>query len=87
MSVKDENTEILNEEVVVDEVSSTEMMEVEKEAKRAKRAKIAKTAGKVAVVAGIGALAYILGFNKGKKSSTYDDSETIDVEYETEDVE
>lgn len=85
MSVReDEQTEILEEEVVVNENETTELVEMEKEAKKAKAIKVAKKAGKVAAIVGVGVLGYILGTKSSKKS--YDDSE-IEIEVDETDAE
>lgn len=81
MSVRDEQTEILEEEVVVEEKETTDLVELEREAKKAKTVKIAKKVGKIAAVAGVGILGFILGSKSSKKS--YDNSE-VEVEYGTE---
>lgn len=80
MSVKNEQTEILEEGVV--EFDATENLE--KEAKKAKVVKVAKKVGKVAAIAGVGLLGYILG-SKSSNQSSYDDSEIVyDVEQSDE---
>ncbi len=85
MSVReDEQNEILEEEVVVEENETTELVEMEKEAKKAKAKKVAKKVGKVAAVVGVGILGYILGTKSGKKS--YDDSE-IEINVDETDAE
>lgn len=81
-----ENEQIKKEEVVVEEVNSTELVEVDKEAKKAKIKKVAKKVGKVAAVAGVGLLGFLLGRGSGKKSA-YNESEAIDVEYDVEQTE
>lgn len=83
MSVKNEQTENLKEEVAVNEVETTELVEVKGESKKAKTKRVAKKVGKIAAVAGIGILGYILGTKAGKKSVN-NNSEIIDVEYDTE---
>lgn len=83
MSEIKDNVTKLKEEVVVNEVEkATQLVELEKEAKKTKVVKVAKKAGKIAAIAGIG----LLGFFLGRKTSSkyvYDDSEVIDVDYET----
>ena len=76
---QDKETKNLEEEVVVNE--TTEMVVAEENTKKAKVVKVAKTVGKVAAVAGIGILGFILG-RKSASGSDYDDSEeVIDVDY------
>ena len=89
MSVKDVQAKKLEEEVVVNECETTELVEVNKEAKKAKAVKVAKKVGKIAAIAGVGFLGYLLGTKAGSKTEyEYDDnSEIIDVEVIESDVE
>lgn len=82
MSENKDNVTELKKEVVVNEVEATQLVEVEKEAKKAKTVKVAKKVGKIAAVAGVGLLGFLLGRKTGTKY-VYDDSEVIDVDYET----
>lgn len=81
MSEKNEQTKILEEEVVVNE-NTTELVEVDKEAKKAKFVKVAKKVGKIAGIASIGIIGFLLG-RSSASNSEYDDSDIIDVECET----
>lgn len=81
MSVKDEQTTNLQEENVVNEVETTELVQVDKEARKAKVVSIAKKVGKVAGVAAIGIVGFLLGRGSAGKSE-YDDSNVIDVDCE-----
>lgn len=81
-----ENKNLENNEVVVNEVETTELVEVNKEAKKAKVKKVAKKVGKIAAVAGVGLLGFLLGRGSGKRSA-YNESEAIDVEYDVEQTE
>ena len=80
MSVKNE-TKKVEEEVVVNEVKTTDLVEVEKEAKKpligAKAKKVLKVAG-VALVGGV--LGYFLGSKTSSSNDSYDISD--EVEYE-----
>ena len=71
MSVKDVQAKKLEEEVVVNECETTELVEVNKEAKKAKAVKVAKKVGKIAAIAGVGFLGYLLGTKAGSKESSY----------------
>lgn len=83
MSVKEESKK-LNEEVVVDEnkTTETEMVVKEEETKKSKVKAIGKTVLKVAGVAGVGFLGFLLGTKCGSKKDedNYDDSEVIEAE-------
>ena len=81
MSKIEENKNV--EEVVVNEVETTELVEISKEEKKAKAVKVAKKVGKVAAVAGIGLLGFLLGRGSVRKTE-YSDSEAIDVDYDVE---
>ena len=82
MSVNDEQTKMLEEvEVNVDE--TTEMVELEKEAKKAKIVATAKKGLKIAGVAAIGVVGFLLGKSTSSKND-YNDSDVIDVDYEKE---
>ena len=80
MSVNDEKTKILEEEVVVNECEATELVEVDKEAKKAKAVKTGKKVLKVAGVAAVGFIGYLLGTKAGRKAQ-YNDAEIIDAEF------
>lgn len=85
MSVKNENTEKLEEVVENKEVETTELVECEKETKKDKAVKtvkkIGKRVGKFAVITGVGVLGFLLGRSSASKTE-YDNSEVIDVECE-----
>lgn len=85
MSMKDEQKEILEEEVVVEE-EATELVDWEKEAKKAKVIAIAKKVGKVAGVVAVGVIGFLIG-SAVKSNSQNDDSDIIEVELETEQTE
>ena len=85
MSMKDEQKEILEEEVVVEE-EATELVDWEKEAKKAKVIAIAKKVGKVAGVVAVGVIGFLIG-SAVKSNSQNDDSDIIEVELETEQIE
>ncbi len=77
MSVKDEQTKNLEEMVVVNQNEATEMVD-DKEAKKAKLKNTGKKVLKVAGVAAVGVIGYLLG-SKASKKCDYDDSEYVDV--------
>lgn len=89
MSVKDVQTKNLEEEVVVNEGETTELVEVKEETKKAKVVKVAKKVGKIAAIAGVGLLGFFLGTKAGSKSEyEYEDnSEIIEAEVIDSDVE
>lgn len=81
MSVNDEKTKILEEEIVVNEVEeTTDLVETDKEAKKAKMMNTGKKVLKVAGVAAVGFVGYLLGTKAGKKSQ-YNEDEIIDAEF------
>ena len=80
MSVNDEKIKNLEEEVVVNESNSTDLVELDKEERKAKLMTKGKKALKVAGVIGVGFIGYLIGTKVGKKSQ-YDDSEIIDAEF------
>lgn len=83
MSVKQEN-ENLEKKVVVnenEEVETTELVETEVETKGSKLKKVGKTMLKVAGVAGVGLLGFILGAKCSKKSDEEDyEAEVVEAE-------
>lgn len=85
MSMKDEQKEILEEEVVVEE-EATELVDLEKEARKAKVVEIAKKVGKIAGIAAVGVIGFLIG-SAVKSNSQNDDSDIIEVELETEQTE
>ena len=82
MSVNEEKTTINEEEVVQNETK--ELVETNKEDKKAEVKAKAKKVLKIAGVAAIGVLGFLLG-TKATEKSEYNNSEPIEVEYETED--
>lgn len=85
MSVNDEQTKNLEEEVVVNEIT-TVVEDPEMEAKKAKAIGVAKKVGKVAAVIGVGALGFFLG-SKASRKSEYNDSDIIEGEIIDSDIE
>lgn len=81
-----ENKNLENNEVVVNEVETTELVEVNKEAKKAKVKEVAKKVCGIVTVASVGLLGFLLGRSSGKRS-TCNESEAIDVDYDVEQTE
>lgn len=84
MSVKDEQVKNV-EEVVVNEVDTTELVELEKETKKAKVIEIAKKVGKIAGLAALAVGGFILGAAICGKSEN-NNSDVIDAEFEVEET-
>lgn len=77
MSSNNEQTKNLEEEVVVNEMETTELVELDKEAKKAEMVRIAKKVLKIAGIATIGIVGFYLG-TKASGTSDYDASEMIE---------
>lgn len=86
MSVNNVETEVLENEVVVNEVETTEL--VDKEAKKAKLLNVGKKVLKVAGVLTVGAIGYFLGTKASNTTECYEEVEEIaDVEAVDSDAE
>ena len=68
MSVKDEQTKNLEEEVVVEVNEATEVEVLDKEAKKAEIIALAKKVLKVAGVVAVGVVGFVLGSKSGNNS-------------------
>lgn len=79
MSEKKEEIKKLEEEVVMDENNTTELVSVEGESKTSKVKKIVKTGLKVAGIGAIGIVGYLIGYRLGSKSPE-EESEVIEAE-------
>lgn len=78
MSVENKETEIFEEEVV-NESETMELVETDKEVKKAEMKTKAKKVLKIAGVAAVGLLGYLLGTKASSKCECYE-SEVVDVE-------
>jgi hypothetical protein len=81
MSTKNDEVKILEEEVVKNEVETTELVVTEKEAKKAKMTATAKKGLKIAGLAAIGIVGFLIGRGSAAKAES-NDSDIIDMEYE-----
>lgn len=87
MLLKNDESKKLKEEVVVDEVETTELVNLNEEAKKAKLINIAKKGLKVAGVILVGVIGYVIGkANNSDNEIEIDNSEVIDAEFTVEET-